>query len=90
MIEFFVETLKQNSATCCLAFFLVLLLRILKSKENSKSSEVSKQPPGPKGYPVFGIFPKMVKKEAHLVFDGRLLKICCLQSRNVLCFKSFI
>ena len=70
MLDFLVETLQQNSATCCLAFLLVLLLRILRSKESIKSSEVSKQPPGPTGYPIFGIFPKMVKKEAHLVFDG--------------------
>ena len=75
MLELFVETLKQNSATCCLAFLLLLLLRIFKSKESSKSSEVSKQPPGPKGYPIFGIFPKMVKKEAHLVFDGYFFKL---------------
>ena len=70
MLGFFVETLQQNWITCCLAVLLVILLRIQRSKEITQSSQVSRQPPGPKGYPIFGIFPKMVKKEAHLVFDG--------------------
>jgi len=58
--------------TIFFATFFVLGSAWLFKKSNKEKAPPSgrKELPGPKGYPIFGIFPSLMGKPAHEVFDG--------------------
>ena len=41
-----------------------------KCRGNSKMKKKYKLPPGPKGVPILGVFPTLLKAPAHIVFEG--------------------